>query len=371
MTYLEAAYQILRRAGTPLHNDVITARALDEGLISPTGRTLAATMGSRLYTDTKLPGSKFVRAGRGVFALAETRPGDITDQVTLINQTTRERLRRLVQAMPPDRFEALITELLLQMGFDERTVTVTPYNNDGGIDVVGIYRAAGLTEVNAAVQVKRWRGNVRAPTVTQLRGSLQVHQQGIIITTSDFSDGARKEAAAPGKTRIGLISGEELLDLLIRHRVGVVEKTLIVTTVDDDWWGELIVPPIISPPPPPPSPIPKFTGRKPNVVTLLGERMEVRSWATLLTAVCDRLARHAGPEFVTKATGIRGKKRAYISQEPVQLFKPARIPSVDLWVETNLSAKDIHKLVMNLLKAAGVPDDQLQIELAPEPLAES
>jgi hypothetical protein len=25
---------------------------------------------------------------------------------------------------------------------------------------MGVYRAAGLTEVNAAVQVKRWKGNI-------------------------------------------------------------------------------------------------------------------------------------------------------------------------------------------------------------------
>ncbi|HMN29844.1 MAG TPA: restriction endonuclease, partial [Caldilineaceae bacterium] len=113
------------------------------------------------------------------------------------------------------------TELLLQMGFDEQTVQVTPYHKDGGIDVVGIYRAAGLTEVNVAVQVKRWKHNVQAPTVTQLRGSLQVHQQGIILTISDFSAGARQEATAANKTRIGLINGAGLLDLLIKHRVGV------------------------------------------------------------------------------------------------------------------------------------------------------
>ena len=65
--------------------------------------------------------------------------------------------------MPPDRFEALIGELLIQMGFDESTVTVTRHSGDGGIDVTGVYRAAGLTEVSAAVQAKRWKANVQAP----------------------------------------------------------------------------------------------------------------------------------------------------------------------------------------------------------------
>lgn len=367
MTYLEAAYQVLRQAGTALHADEITQRALSQGFITPTGRTPAATMSSRLYTDTKSPDSKFVRAGRGMFALAETRPGDINDQVAAINQTTRSRLRDLLHDMPPDRFEALITELLLQMGFDESTVTVTPYANDGGIDVVGVYRAAGLTEVNAAVQVKRWRGNVRAPTVTQLRGSLQVHQQGIIITTSDFSSGARIEAAAAGKTRISLISGEELLDLLILHRVGVLERTLTVTALDDEWWGEIVTPPkqIVDPPLPPPPPPDTPTGRKPAAFTLLGERHAVQSWAALLLGVCDCLARHHGPAFLERVQVIRGKKRAYFSSDPTQLFKPAPIPSVGLWVETNLSATNVLDLVHKVLAANEVDITSLCVELAP------
>jgi restriction system protein len=36
---------------------------------------------------------------------------------------------------------------------------------------------------------------VQAPVVQQVRGSLGAHEQGLIITTSDFSTGARSEAA--------------------------------------------------------------------------------------------------------------------------------------------------------------------------------
>jgi restriction system protein len=45
-----------------------------------------------------------------------------------------------------------------------------------------------------AVQVKRWKANVQSPTFQQVRGSLGAHEQGLIITTSDFSKGARAEA---------------------------------------------------------------------------------------------------------------------------------------------------------------------------------
>lgn len=375
-TYLDAAYAILRRHNAPLHYESIAARALEQGLIKPTGRTPAATMGSRLYTDTKLEGSRFARAGRGLFELAQARPGDITDQIAAINQATRTRLAGLLQSMPAERFEALITELLLQMGFDETTVTVTPFIRDGGIDVVGVYRAAGLTEVNAAVQVKRWRNNVQAPTVTQVRGSLQVHQQGIIITTSDFSAGARKEAAAPGKTRIGLINGEDLLDLLIKHRVGIIEKSFSVATLDDDWWGELlgkgttVEPPLMTKQaePEPATQTPRApddpTGRKPAGFSLQGKSYPAHSWADLLVQVCTLLAAEYPEDFSARVLPIRGKKRPYFAESPDLLFKSAKIGGSKLWVEVNQSAKNIMKLIYRILDACDWPAESFRIAYA-------
>lgn len=375
-TYLEAAYAILRGHNAPLHYENIAARALEQGLIKPTGRTPAATMGSRLYTDTKQEGSRFARAGRGLFELSQTRPGDITDQSAAINQATRTQLADLLQSMPAERFEALITELLLQMGFDETTVTVTPYTRDGGIDVVGVYRAAGLTEVNAAVQVKRWRNNVQAPTVTQVRGSLQVHQQGIIITTSDFSAGARKEAAAPSKTRIGLINGKELLDLLFKHRVGMIERTFSVTTLDEGWWGELLgKEPIAEAPiatlPAEPEPTAQAahaldnpTGRKPAGFSLQGKSYPAHSWADLLVQVCTLLAAEYQEDFSARILPIRGKKRPYFAESPDLLFKSAKIGGSKLWVEVNQSAKDIVKLIHRILDACDWPAESFRIAYA-------
>jgi restriction system protein len=70
MTYLDAAFAILQSAGEPLHYEEITQRALDQNLIAPQGLTPAATLGSRLYVDTKRPGSRFRRAGKGISARA-------------------------------------------------------------------------------------------------------------------------------------------------------------------------------------------------------------------------------------------------------------------------------------------------------------
>ena len=407
MTYLEAALTILTAAGQPLHYADITRRALDQNLIAPSGLTPEATMGSRLYTETKQEGAQFSRVGRGIFALARQQPSGIDAQILRINQETRDKLRDLLHTMPPDRFEALVMELLLRMGFDENTVQVTPYQGDGGIDVTGIYRAAGLTEVNAAVQVKRWKGNVRAPTVTQLRGSLQVHQQGIIITTSDYSKGACKEAAAANKTRIGLINGDELIELLIKHEVGVQEKTLRVVGLDDDWWGELLATadamdnPLDEPPDESashpttsrsaskslathePSSIASDdchesgqqvtptgvtttgpTGHKPAGFTIFGQDYPVVSWKGLLTKLCAVLAARHPDDFAARATTIKGRKRHYFAPSPDMMINPAPIDGLDLYVETNLSAKDTIKLCHRLLEILGEDSQAFDLTFA-------
>ena len=113
MTYLDAAYTILHAASEPLHYEDITQRALDRQLITPQGLTPAATMGSRLYTDTKQEGSRFVAAGHGRFGLAQWQPKGIEAHVQEINQATRGRLAELLHGHAAERFEALIGELLI------------------------------------------------------------------------------------------------------------------------------------------------------------------------------------------------------------------------------------------------------------------
>jgi restriction system protein len=75
------------------------------------------------------------------------------------------------------------------------------------------------------VQAKRWRQNVQAPVVQQVRGSLGTHEQGLIITTSDFSKGARGEAARADAVPVGLMNGQQLVTLLAEYGIGVTRQS--------------------------------------------------------------------------------------------------------------------------------------------------
>ena len=254
MNFLDAAFEILKQVGRPLYYTEITTKALSNGILSTKGQTPESTMGSRLYTDVKKPNTRFQHLGQGVFTLVDKPSSDIGNRIDSINRKTKKELQKRLMEMSYDRFEVLVGELLKALGFNEETIEVTSKSNDRGVDVRGILNAARITEIKVAVQVKRWKNNVHAPVVQGLRGSLTVHEQGIIISTSKFSKGALEEAKAPNKVPISLIDGEELLKLLIEHKVGVVSNQYVVNTLDEEWWDDVAgesTKPIISVPVPP------------------------------------------------------------------------------------------------------------------------
>lgn len=69
----------------------------------------------------------------------------------------------------------------------------------------------------------------------QVRGSLGAHEQGLIITTSDFSEGAKREAAQGDKNLIALINGDRFVKLLMEHGIGVRRSVHNLFEIDDDF----------------------------------------------------------------------------------------------------------------------------------------
>ena len=134
--------------------------------------------------------------------------------------------------MSPAEFEALIAQLLVALGFEE--VDITPLRSDGGIDVRGTLVVGDVIRTRMAVQAKKWKKNVQAPIVQQVRGSLGAHDQGLIITTSDFSKGAYKEAERSDAIPVALMNGKQLVELLIENDIGVQRTTYQLIELNED-----------------------------------------------------------------------------------------------------------------------------------------
>src|SRR5438270_9802870 len=73
MTFTEAAAEVLRLAGKPLHYKEITELAIEKNLLSHVGKSPEVTMGARLAALLKKEdkGNPIVRVKPGVFALRE------------------------------------------------------------------------------------------------------------------------------------------------------------------------------------------------------------------------------------------------------------------------------------------------------------
>ncbi len=233
LSFTDAAQKILRESAgkKPMHYRAITTSGMDAGLIETSGKTPEATMYSVIYQEIerqKARGERprFVLHGEGYVGLSEWMSEGLAFQVERHNRKVREELLQRLHEMPPERFEATIASLLVALGFED--VIVTPATSDGGIDVRGVLVSGDVVRTKMAVQVKRWKRNVQAPTVQQVRGSLGAHEQGLIVTTSDFSSGAYSEAERPDATPVGLMNGELMVALLVEHDIGVTRNDISI-----------------------------------------------------------------------------------------------------------------------------------------------
>lgn len=240
-SFKEAARRILSSHGEPLSAKQITARALADGLIETEGKTPEATMAAQLYVDIdKNPRSLFRKAGTGLFALrtqteSATAPEFIVERQ---NDLVKVRLKQRLTDMDAFEFEYLVKLLLQRLGYEN--VEVTRQSGDKGIDVVADLTLQGITNVKTVVQVKRYaEGNkISGAIVTQLRGSAEVDQRGLIITTSSFTKDAVAEASAPNKMPVSLVNGDKLVSLMVQYRIGVKTESLTLHSIDDDFFDE-------------------------------------------------------------------------------------------------------------------------------------
>ena len=102
----------------------------------------------------------------------------------------------------------------------------------------------------------------------------------------------------------------------------------------------------------------------PAAFVLDGVRHEVPSWRQMLVRLSEELVRKEGPAFTERVLPLRGRKRAYFSRQPGDLFEPLRIAGSDLYVEGNLSALRAQQIARLTLVAVRGSDDGFDIELA-------
>ena len=146
----------------------------------------------------------------------------------------RDHLRDRMFEVRPAEFE-ILCKMVLVRRLDTRSLQVTAFQQDDGIDIEGIIDE-GIIRALLGVQVKRYsEGNtVGNNKIRGLHGALAQanHQIGTCITSSSFSGPA---VSAAEELQICLVDGDQLVGLMVENEIGV-RKRPSGYEIDDEFW---------------------------------------------------------------------------------------------------------------------------------------
>ena len=190
-------------------------------------------------------GGEKMNAAKESLDISAATPSEALESAyeNLRDELVDELLNKLKKSSP-SFFEGIVIELLVKMGYGGSRADAGKAigkSGDGGID--GIIKEDRLGLDVVYIQAKRWDNNpVGRPDVMQFAGALQMQKanKGIFITTSRFTDDARSYISQIG-SKIVLLDGEQLTNLLIEHDVGVSTVSLYpLKKIDSDYFDESI-----------------------------------------------------------------------------------------------------------------------------------
>lgn len=199
-----------------------------------------------------IPGWKESWNPRGETDLLQNSANAADDHVTPIeaidaaietlHSEVRSRLLDEILRQSPEFFEQLVLDVLLAMGYGgsrEDAAKRLGKSDDEGIDGRINQDPLGLDQI--MVQAKRYAPErpIDRKTIQAFIGSLagQGVSKGVFITTSKFSARAEQFVQRGSQTKVVLIDGEVLLDLMIRHKIGIrVEREILLLDIDQNYF---------------------------------------------------------------------------------------------------------------------------------------
>lgn len=158
-----------------------------------------------------------------------------------LDSALAEDLLERVLTLTPARFERLIVELLLAMGYGDGRAEMGQAigkSGDGGIDGVVNEDKLGLDAVY--IQAKRYapENTIGRPALQAFIGSMtgESATKGVFVTTSSFTKDAQ-DYVRRVQQRVVLIDGARLARLMIDHGVGVrIDKTYVLRSIDANFF---------------------------------------------------------------------------------------------------------------------------------------
>jgi len=175
--------------------------------------------------------------------VTQTPEENLENAYLRIRKSLAQELSNKVIELSPTFFERLVVELLVKMGYGgsiKDAGKAIGKSGDEGIDGTIKEDKLGLDIIY--IQAKRWKpgNNVGKPELQKFVGALagQGAKKGIFITTSSFTKEAL-DYSPKNETKIVLIDGHQLAQLMIDHNLGVnTLQTYEVKKLDSDYFSE-------------------------------------------------------------------------------------------------------------------------------------
>ncbi len=168
----------------------------------------------------------------------------LEEAIDELEATVASDLVKKIQELHPEALERIILRLLRSMGYgaSEAMLQHVGGSGDEGIDGVIFQDELGFHRIY--LQAKRYKtgNNIGPEQMNSFIGAIERKGGigGVFVTTSDFTDGARKAVLETPK-HIALINGHELGRSLIRYEIGVkFPKVYREVEVDEGYFEELL-----------------------------------------------------------------------------------------------------------------------------------
>ena len=170
-------------------------------------------------------------------------PQDLIDKgIKRIREQLIDELLDQIKNISPSAFENLILQVLAKMGYgggDEKRIKGVSPGPDGGIDGTIDEDKLGLDQIY--IQAKRYSENtVGRPNIQGFLGAMTGGgcKKGVFVTSSTFTNEAKRFAENLSDVRLVLIDGVALAELMIEYCVGVqIKETIKVAKIDQDFFS--------------------------------------------------------------------------------------------------------------------------------------
>lgn len=220
----------------------ITARGLQILQDNPQSLNVRYLKDFTEFLANRKPGNNnFVESVPMVLDAQETPDELIAGGYKQLREALVVELLARIKTVSPSRFEELVVELLLKMGYggtQEDAGQVVGKSGDGGIDGIINEDRLGLDVIY--IQAKRWEADVGRPEIQKFVGALAGNKanKGVFITSSGFTKEA-KGYASQVNHRVILIDGPMLAELMMDYDLGVSTKEVYtVKRLDSDYFEE-------------------------------------------------------------------------------------------------------------------------------------